>query len=82
MNRPYVYNRDKGKCKICNGYVDPNEVHTHHTDPKLPMEQVNKVKNLITVHIYCHKLIHSDSEPENLSEDTLKRLAKYRRKLN
>ena len=81
MNRPYTYNRDKGKCKICNGFVEPNEVHTHHVDPKLPWNEVNRVKNLITVHLYCHQLIHNDTMPENLSEESLKRLAKYRKVL-
>lgn len=81
MNRPYVYNRDKGKCKICGGYVEPNEVHIHHVNPKLKSEQRNKVKNLIAVHQHCHDLIHSDSMPENLSAQSLKRLAKYRKAL-
>ena len=81
MNRPYTYNRDKGKCKICNGYVEPNESHFHHVEPKLPRDRVNKVKNLITTHLYCHQLIHNEIEPENLSEDTRKRLVKYRKKL-
>lgn len=66
-------NRDKGKCKICGGYVEPNEAHFHHVEPKLPSSQRNKVKNLITVHEYCHTLIHNDSEPEDLSEKTMKK---------
>jgi len=81
MNRPYAYNRDKGKCRVCNGYVEPYESYFHHIDPKLPIESVNKVKNLITTHDYCHKLIHSEEMPEDLSEETLKKLAKYRKKL-
>ena len=81
MNRPYAYNRDKGKCRLCNGYVEPHESYFHHIDPKLPIERVNKVKNLITTHDYCHKLIHNEDLPEDLSEETLKRLAKYRKKL-
>lgn len=82
MNRPYTYNRDKGKCKICGGFVEPNEARFHHVDKKLPMHQMNKVKNLITVHQYCHDLIHSNSEPSSLSEKTLKTLGKYRKKLD
>lgn len=82
MNRPYTYNRDKGKCKICGGYIEPTEVRIHHVEKKLPMDQINKVKNLITVHKYCHDLIHSENEPSGLSEKTLKNLAKYRKKLN
>lgn len=81
MNRPYAYNRDKGKCRICNGYVEPYEAHFHHIDPKLSIESVNKVKNLITTHDYCHKLIRSNELPKDLSEETLKRLAKYRKKI-
>lgn len=82
MNRPYTYNRDKGKCKICGGFVEPNEARFHHVDKKLQMDKINKVKNLITVHKYCHDLIHSDKEPNSLSEKTLKTLGKYRKKLN
>ena len=81
MNRPYTYNRDKGKCKVCNGYVEPNKAHFHHVNPKLPRDKVNKVPNLATTHLYCHQLIHSEKLPEDLSEETLKRLAKYRKKL-
>lgn len=61
--------------------MEPNEVHIHHVNPKLKSEQRNKVKNLIAVHQYCHDLIHSDSMPENLSAQSLKRLAKYRKAL-
>lgn len=82
MNRPYAYSRDKGRCKVCNSYVEPNDVHFHHIQPKLPKDKVNKLQNLITVHPYCHKLIHNETQAENLSEETLKRLAKYREKLN
>jgi len=81
MNRPYTYNRDKGKCKVCNGYVEPNNAHFHHVNPKLPRDKVNKVPNLATTHLYCHQLIHSEKLPDDLSEETLKRLAKYRKKL-
>lgn len=59
-----------------------HEARFHHVDKKLPMSQMNKVKNLITVHQYCHDLIHSNTEPTSLSEKTLKNIAKYRKKLN
>ena len=82
MNRPYAYNRDKGKCRICNGFVEPAEACFHHISPKLPIESINKVKNLITTHEYCHKLIHSEKMPDDLSDKSLKNLEKYRKKLN
>lgn len=82
MNRPYTYNRDKGKCRICGGYVEPNEARFHHVQTKLQSEKRNKVSNLVTVHQYCHDLIHSDKEPSSLSEKTLENLRRYRKKLN
>lgn len=63
------------------GYVESNEAYFDHVEPKLPSSQRNKVKSMITVHDYCHKLIHNDSEPDDLSEKTMKKLAKYRKKL-
>lgn len=81
MNRPYAYNRDKGKCRLCGGYVEPNEAVFHHIRPKLPISDRNKVNNLATVHGYCHKLIHGELMPENLSGKTIKKLAKFRDKL-
>ncbi len=82
MNRPYTYNRDRGKCKVCGGFVEPNEARFHHVNKKLPINLINKVINLITVHQYCHDLIHNNSEPEGLSEKTIKNLKKYRKKLS
>ena len=81
MNRPYAYNRDRGKCKICNGYLLPHEVVIHHINPKLPIEQVNKVKNLLSVHEYCHQLIHGKVIATSLDKMTIKRLTKYQNKL-
>lgn len=82
MNRPYVYRRDKGKCKICGGYVEPYEAHIHHVNKNLQTNVVNKPKNLATTHLYCHNLIHNDSIPTNLSDKTLKQIAKYRKLFN
>lgn len=82
MNRPYTYNRDKGKCRICGGYVEPSESRFHHIEKGLSRTRINKVKNLMTVHQYCHELIHNEVKPEDLSEKTLKNLAKYRKKFN
>lgn len=81
MNRPYVYNRDRFKCKICGGLMLPHEVIIHHVNPKLDTTLVNKVMNLITVHDYCHKLIHNDDDITALSSKTQKSIKKYREKL-
>lgn len=78
MNREYAFNRDKGKCKICSNELDVDSVHCHHINPKLPINEVNKVKNLASVCKGCHKLIHT----KNLSTTVLAmflKLEKYRK---
>jgi hypothetical protein len=63
MNRGYVYNVDKGKCRVCGNMIeDCEKIETHHICPTLPVEKVNSVKNLATTHSTCHKLIHSLSD--------------------
>lgn len=81
MNRPYVYNRDRFKCKICGITMLPYEVIIHHVNPKLDKTLVNKVMNLITVHEYCHKLIHNNEDISCLSPKSQKAVIKYREKL-
>ena len=49
MNRGYVINRDKFKCRVCKTKVYPNNTAIHHQSPKLPIEEVNKVSKLATV---------------------------------
>lgn len=78
MNRPYAYNRDRGKCRICGGFLLPDEVQTHHVNVKLSKDRVNKISNLISVHEFCHKLIHNNVEPQGLSDKTVKNILKYR----
>lgn len=79
LNREYAYNRDKGKCKICGDYLDPNRVKVHHISPKLPIELVNKVKNLVCTCSRCHKLIHSNKEITVFKDEKIiKRIEKYR----
>lgn len=86
MNRCYAFNRDKGKCTICKieltRYAD---THTHHIDNKLPLNLINRVQNLTTICIKCHKLIHaSDIEQKvsHLNQASFKKLVKYRDSLN
>jgi group II intron reverse transcriptase/maturase len=59
LNRAYAYNRDKGKCRICKKDVLPNEIHTHHKKPSLPLDKVNKVAELVTTHSKCHIDLHN-----------------------
>lgn len=82
MNRGYVFNRDKGKCKICKCEVDKYNVHIHHERPKLPLNEVNRVCYLATVCKDCHKKIHDTVNYNGLlPKPVLKRLIDMREKL-
>ncbi|MED1684427.1 group II intron reverse transcriptase/maturase [Bacillus paranthracis] len=77
LNRDYAYNRDKGKCRICKTGLIPTNIHCHHVNNRLPLEKINKLSNLATMCIRCHKLIHQkDLEDSILYE--LPKLTKYR----
>lgn len=60
MNREYAFNRDRGCCKICKTPVTSKTFHCHHISPNLPDHMVNKVLNLATLCVSCHRLVHSE----------------------
>lgn len=82
INRCYAYNRDKGKCKVCGKDVNVWEVKTHHIDPRLTLNLVNKVNNLSSLHDKCHRQVHSSKDYSNeVSSIAWKNILKFREKL-
>lgn len=82
MNRAYVFNIDKGKCRLCKSRVDKGTVHIHHVRPYLPIDETNRTKNLATVCIECHKKIHNQKNYNGvLDKSIVKKLNEYRDKL-
>lgn len=82
MNRVYAYNRDKGKCRVCGKYLSVESTHTHHIDPNRPLNLVNNVGNLASVHYFCHTDIHNLSKGQREFETRVwKKIAKFREKL-
>lgn len=63
--RDYIYRRDKGKCRICKRTLLPGEARIHHLDPTLPVELLNKAKNLILVCEPCHENEHDPKQVAN-----------------
>lgn len=80
LNREYAFNRDKGKCKICETYLSKGNYQCHHIDSSLPIDKVNKVNNLASVCRRCHILIHTNETPPFGITKFIKRLASYRKK--
>lgn len=80
LNRPYAYNRDKGKCRVCGEHVIDN-VEIHHIQPHLSISQVNRVNNLATAHRKCHNMIHSGEDLSHLGKKIWMKILGFREKL-
>lgn len=82
MNRCYAFNRDKGRCKICGEWLDAKNTQTHHLNNKLPIEEINKVPNLVSLCNKCHILVHkpniSDEDICYIDPKGQAKLLKYR----
>lgn len=59
LNRACAFSRDNGKCRVCGDDIAPHEIETHHENPNLPIDKVNKVNNLVSLHRQCHKNLHN-----------------------
>jgi hypothetical protein len=82
LNRAYAYNRDKDSCRVCGEWVEPSQLEVHHARPYLPLAEVNKVSELVTLHKSCHDLVHSQQDvSEKVSKKVWNRILKLRGKL-
>ena len=82
MNRAYALNRDKLKCRVCGGWLISHIPYTHRINPNLPLNKVNRVNNLVSVHKKCFQAIHNPGT--DLSEfdgKAQKKILSYREKL-
>ena len=83
MNRAYAFNRDKGQCKVCGEPIIAHELETHHINPKLPTNLVNKVSNLASLHQICHKLVHKGLDvSKQVKTKVYQKILKYRERLS
>jgi len=82
LNRAYAFNRDKGKCKVCGDKLQNSNLNIHHIQPHLPLDAVNRVNNLASVHDVCHQMIHSHQEHSSLGKKIWKKILKFRETLN
>lgn len=82
MNRPYAFNRDKGKCKVCGSSLSKHNTEFHHINTNLSLGFINKVSNLASVHRYCHDRIHDGRDYSHLDTKTWKKITGFREKLN
>ena len=82
LNRAYAYNRDQHMCRVCDEWVLPAHLHMHHMDPSKPLDEVNKVANLATMHRDCHQRVHDGQSHSELGAKQRRKLRHYRQLLN
>ncbi|PEA02023.1 group II intron reverse transcriptase/maturase [Bacillus cereus] len=84
MNRASAFNRDKGQCNVTKVPLSKENLHVHHKNPRLPINEINKVHNLVCVSKEIHQLIHNN-EPLNqiswLNKKQIAKVERYRRQL-
>lgn len=82
MNRAYALNRDKLRCRVCGGWLIANTPWAHRINPYLPLDKVNRVNNLISLHKKCFIAVNNPNQ--DISEFDVKaqkKIVGYRDKL-
>ena len=59
MNRAYALNRDRLRCRICGSWLIDKEPCTQRINPHLPMKDVNRVNNLMSLDAACYRLVNN-----------------------
>ena len=82
LNRAYAFNRDKGRCRVCGEELEGFNLNIHHIQPHLPLNAVNRVNNLASVHDRCHHMIHSQEDFSSFGRKIWKKIISFRETLN
>ena len=82
MNKAYALNRDKLRCRVCGKWLIDHTPYAHRINPNLPLEKVNRVSNLISVHKRCYMAINTPSmDISEYEKQVQKKILSYREKL-
>ncbi len=82
MNRAYALNRDKLKCRVCGGWLISSTPWTHRVNPNLPLNKVNRVNNLISLHKKCLDAVNNPNyDISEFDAKAQKKIIGYREKL-
>jgi len=82
MNRAYALNRDRFKCRVCGRWLYNGTLYTHQINPYLPLNKVNKVSNLASMHQFCFHLVHDFSaDITDIDAKTRRKIQNYREQL-
>jgi group II intron reverse transcriptase/maturase len=82
MNRAYALNRDKLKCRVCGGWLISSTPWAHRINPNLPLNKVNRVNNLVSLHKKCFMAVNDPNQDiSQFDEKAQKKIIGYREKL-
>ena len=82
MNRGYALNRDRVKCRVCGGWLIECTPYVHRINPNLPLDKVNRVNNLVSVHKRCLNAINDlKMDISGFDAKAQKKIIGYREKL-
>ena len=82
MNRAYALNRDKLKCCVCGGWLISNTLYAHRINPNLPLNKVNRVNNLVSLHKKCYLAVNNPNQDiSEFDAKAQKKIIGYREKL-
>ena len=82
MNRAYALNRDKLKCRICGGWLISSTPYAHRINPNLPLDKVNRVNNLVSLHKKCFMAVNDPNQDiSQFDVKAQKKIIGYREKL-
>ena len=82
MNRAYALNRDKLKCRVCGEWLISGTPYAHRVNPHLPLERVNRVDNLVSLHKRCFDAVNNPHlELDGFDNKARKKIKGFRGKL-
>ena len=82
MNRAYALNRDKLKCRVCGGWLIDCAPWAHRINPNLPLNKVNCVNNLVSLHKKCFMAANdSNQDISQFDVNAQRKIIGYREKL-
>ena len=82
MNRAYALNRDKLKCRVCGGWLIACTPYAHRVNPNLPLDKVNRVNNLVSLHKKCFDAVNNPKRDiSEFDAKARKKIIGYREKL-
>ena len=82
MNRAYALNRDKLRCRVCGGWLISSTPWAHRINPNLPLDKVNRVNNLVSLHKKCFDAVNNPNyDLSEFDDKARKKIIGYREKL-